>query len=352
MKECPYCTAPNQDSLIVCQYCGRNIRSNEKATPTTVFPKVSTPDTLVSKVPISAESKPKKSSGKKVILYIIGGVLALSVICCASALIYSVTPQGKANSTQMAQNRTLAALYTATQTKTPKPTRTTRPTSTSKPTRTSGPTDTPLPSKTPGPTDTATSTATPVIDSSVKVIMDDAMLTQLDAEAAFEVLKSVGYKDVDHLTFTSGTDNEKEYKVAGNCDWSDCHSVYFLVFTDNKVTYIGKLDITLYDIELGGIVDNASNYYLTDDEKYTFQDATQMVVEKVLKAPSTADFLDDKWVVVREKDLVEVWGSVDAENSFGAMLRNDFYAEWSYSTGNPIYLNFAGTIVYGSSQKP
>jgi hypothetical protein len=142
------------------------------------------------------------------------------------------------------------------------------------------------------------------------------------------------------------------YRVSGNCVWLVCHSICSVLFTDNKVTYVGWGEIVLYDKDQGGVLDNIANYTLTEDKKIDFQVATEFQVESVLKAPSTAKYVHDKWVITRNKDIVEVWGSVDAENSFGAMLRNDFYAQWSYSTDNLLYLQVAGNVVYGSIQKP
>jgi hypothetical protein len=88
----------------------------------------------------------KKPKGKKVILYAIVGVMALSLLCCISVAIYNATPQGKASSTEMAQKKTLAALTQTTtmttykeSTGSPEPTSTNEPTGTPEPTATKDP---------------------------------------------------------------------------------------------------------------------------------------------------------------------------------------------------------------------
>lgn len=52
------------------------------------------------------------------------------------------------------------------------------------------------------------------------------------------------------------------------------------------------------------------------------------VVEKVLKAPSTAKFISGEDSVRRREDgSINVSGYVDAQNGFGAMLRNEYECE-------------------------
>lgn len=55
-------------------------------------------------------------------------------------------------------------------------------------------------------------------------------------------------------------------------------------------------------------------------------------IEKLLKAPSTAKFesISDSDYNQLSDNQFEVWLYVDAENSFGAMLRNDYYCKVTY----------------------
>src|SRR5579871_6739632 len=50
--------------------------------------------------------------------------------------------------------------------------------------------------------------------------------------------------------------------------------------------------------------------------------AGRVAVERVLKAPSTADFHSLR--ATKQGDVWTVAGSVDAQNSFGATIRSDF----------------------------
>lgn len=61
---------------------------------------------------------------------------------------------------------------------------------------------------------------------------------------------------------------------------------------------------------------------LTTSEVTEYQVAAEDAVKKQLKAPSTADFTDV--VVAKQKGVVTVFGKVDAQNSFGAKIRNGF----------------------------
>ena len=61
-------------------------------------------------------------------------------------------------------------------------------------------------------------------------------------------------------------------------------------------------------------------------------------VEAVLKAPSTAEFphfwsIDE--VTRQEGNVFYITSVVDAQNSFGAMIRSDWYIEIEYTGGEP-----------------
>lgn len=58
------------------------------------------------------------------------------------------------------------------------------------------------------------------------------------------------------------------------------------------------------------------------------------VIENLLKSPSTAKFVDvDAYELSNMKDVWAVNGSVDSENSFGAMLRNTWEVQLDYRDG-------------------
>jgi len=78
-------------------------------------------------------------------------------------------------------------------------------------------------------------------------------------------------------------------------------------------------------------------------------------VRAVLKAPSTAVFPDgmfdgDQWRYGKHGNVVTVQSYVDAQNSFGAMLRNNFTVQMTYDTQALLYINLGGQV-YGILQK-
>jgi hypothetical protein len=60
-----------------------------------------------------------------------------------------------------------------------------------------------------------------------------------------------------------------------------------------------------------------------ENDKLDAMGAAQSYVEKQLKSPSTAKFSNMKSTLQYE-NVFAVEGSVDSQNSFGAMIRNDF----------------------------
>jgi len=62
------------------------------------------------------------------------------------------------------------------------------------------------------------------------------------------------------------------------------------------------------------------------------QHVAERAVKYMLKAPSTAKFPDElqhSWVL--DDSIVVVKGAVDAQNSFGAMIRNEYYIKFKWT---------------------
>ena len=63
----------------------------------------------------------------------------------------------------------------------------------------------------------------------------------------------------------------------------------------------------------------------TVPDKYGAMDVCHQFIEDRLKAPSTADYVDEQ--VVQRGKTWTVTGSVDSENSFGAKVRSTFICQ-------------------------
>ena len=61
----------------------------------------------------------------------------------------------------------------------------------------------------------------------------------------------------------------------------------------------------------------------------------QVFMKQALKSPGTASFVTDA-VGAEQLDSVtwRAWGAVDAQNSFGAVLRSDFECQMRYEAAN------------------
>ena len=180
--------------------------------------------------------------------------------------------------------------------------------------------------------------------------MDGAGLSKTEAEAAFGVLKSVGFDRVEKITFIKETEGMRVYSAALG------YTTNFLVtFVDNEIFGISQgNDFVLYDRDAGGVLDKVTNYVLDTEDRGLFMYLTEEVVKRSLKSPSTAKFPgifeQDQWRMGRDHDIVTVKSWVDAQNSFGAVIRAQFTAQFSYSSQDLLYLELDGQVLYGSLQ--
>ena len=71
---------------------------------------------------------------------------------------------------------------------------------------------------------------------------------------------------------------------------------------------------------------------------------TEQLVKNNLKSPSTAKFSNQKFGYNEEYSRYVVSGSVDSQNSFGAMIRSNFYAEYDQDL-TMIYFTFDNKVL-------
>lgn len=97
---------------------------------------------------------------------------------------------------------------------------------------------------------------------------------------------------------------------------------------DNKVTTIASGTITFYD-PANDVIVPIWDRLVTSDELATISVRSETLVKSVLKAPSTAEFPSlvteqSEWNVRQNGERYIVTSWVDAENSFGAMVRSNY----------------------------
>ncbi|MBN1451141.1 MAG: zinc ribbon domain-containing protein [Anaerolineales bacterium] len=89
-------------------------------------------------------------------------------------------------------------------------------------------------------------------------------------------------------------------------------------------------------------------------EASSFAYLSQEYVLQFLKAPSTAEFPSvflgrgTEYRFLKKDGVVTVQSWVDAENSFGAMIRSTYTAQFDYNTEALLYLEIDGEKMYGS----
>lgn len=188
------------------------------------------------------------------------------------------------------------------------------------------------------------------VSKSVQLLMDEG-LSEAEANVIMSDLNSVGIKELISLKKGSGEGVDKLQAYAFSSE-----SVSGLLTIENRKTYyIGTGNIDLFDSTKGGKLDDVTRYIISESEKYMFISDAKNYVEQGLKAPSTADFpsqfLSSDWKVNRKDDVVTVSSYVDAQNSFGAMIRSNFIVQISYSTSSCLYLEIDGQVMYGTYHK-
>lgn len=98
---------------------------------------------------------------------------------------------------------------------------------------------------------------------------------------------------------------------------------------------------------------------ISTTESITIIDYCKEIINSLLKAPSTAEYPGswlnptDGWQMAKNNNLVTVKSYVDAQNSFGAMIRSEFIIQAQMQddgSGKASYIQFEGKVVSGKYQ--
>ncbi len=187
----------------------------------------------------------------------------------------------------------------------------------------------------------------------IDVLMKDTTLNQAEAEQVFSDLKSVGLSSITKCTATVGTGVDKLQSFTVEAD----SNTILLTIKNRKTYYIGYGGTALFDVSKGGVLNQIKDLTLTSEEITHFISTSQEYVKYALKSPTSAEFPGqilelDQWSVGRYKNIVEISSYVDAQNSFGAMIRSKFTVQMDYNTSKCTYLSIDGKTVSGTYFSP
>jgi len=194
-------------------------------------------------------------------------------------------------------------------------------------------------------------TPTPAPPKAVALFMENGGMTQEQAEEALGVLNSIGVEDISRLDFEKEDIPGKWYIT----DLQGFPDAKMYINVNKKIYRVTDSlgEMSFYNGFEGGVEEIVTDFVLDSNEENLYIELAKEYALGGLKAPATAQFPEmtsSDWNVARYGHYVEVKSWVDAENSFGALLRNDFLVQINYETKELFSLYIDGDWVFGEKQ--
>lgn len=138
-------------------------------------------------------------------------------------------------------------------------------------------------------------------------ILSDCGIFGLDAAEHDELLDNAHFQGETGYRLTYGDAKNIILYLDGD------KNVYLLKYADHEL-YANNTKVASLD-----------DFSISFSEMTDYQVLCEEKVKEFLKAPSTAKFPNyTEWGFAKDKNILTVQGYVDAQNSFGAMMRNTF----------------------------
>ena len=127
----------------------------------------------------------------------------------------------------------------------------------------------------------------------------------------------------------------------------------FITIEDGKTAYIGIGNVTLFDLNYGGTVNQLTDCGLTPAEAEDFMNTAETYIRQAAKYPESARFpahseTSGEWTAGRFKNIVQIESYVNAKNGVGAMRQSPFVIQLTYDTKACLYISLGSERVFGS----
>lgn len=197
----------------------------------------------------------------------------------------------------------------------------------------------------------------------------DNINTKIGSKAEIKYTISPDTYDVKIVSTEYEIDDKKIAKVDGNkiIGLSEGETKIKIIIKDDRDNTIESNKATI-KVELTDeqkkqreeIEKIAKRNKISTDEAIRIKDYCKQIIDNILKSPSTAEYpggwLDplEDWKMSKKNNLVTVSSYVDAQNSFGAIIRSEFIIQVKMNdngSGKATYVQFDGEVLSGKYQK-
>lgn len=172
-------------------------------------------------------------------------------------------------------------------------------------------------------------------------------------QQAYDILvNQIGFTNVEYVKNTEGTGNY--IMTSSECDF------ILTAFPDDKVYRVFQPNggsVFYEDDALKMTVEELKNRTINHNDRSAYYIIAKTIVENGLKSPRSAKFPSivtrpEEIAMSKNGDIIAVQSYVDAENSFGAIIRSKWTVQFevidiSTYSYNPLYVNVDGETLYG-----
>lgn len=175
-----------------------------------------------------------------------------------------------------------------------------------------------------------------------KTIIETAMgVNQEQAKEIEELLKKVGVEKPEGIVHDEALDNLVGKDTGYRMVYNGAKNIIVYLTPEKKVEEIKFSTYYLY--KDGQVVETLQDNLLSTNETYIMKDAVEKLVKKVLKAPATAKFPNiSEYSFSKDHGIITTEGYVDAQNSFGAMIRSTYRVRYDLKNKNVVQFIFDG----------